>query len=542
MCMLAHTLPRLGESDRGLTRSAVSLLAGDEPSPEKAQVLGMHALSVAIENTDPQEVLEAAAQAIDICDLLGLPEPALALHCRADARLTLGDPGGLEDYERAVAAARAQGLGRERATIELNRAASVFALEGPRAACRATVEGTEFARRHGLETYVTDGRAQLIAGLRDAGEWDRALEDAADILSLIETDDDVANALYVKSFQVHMLAERGDAAQAAGVLPWMVEKGRESTSYLRGNALLGAALAYAQIGEADTTLSLLAECLGTPAAVLCNQELVPCAVRAALSGETSSWLPISCTCIAAGTAAPRTAAGTSTSLPPCGRWSRRLTATYEAAAEGFADAAGQWRTFEMPYEEGQALLGQGRCLVRLGRQAEAVEALEPSPWTARKAQGAARARGGRFPTPLVPARVGQRTHRSNAGPGGVLLGRPLGQVHVDRGAKHASDSQSVMKPSIHARMSGRSMRWLNVTPMQFQPLSPKDWIASTLSVPRSRVGHPESPGAPPPFCRPGLTATGTNSRAKTLFVWMIVEVAHWRCLSHCQSAGPGPFA
>ena len=186
MCRLAHTLPRMGESDRGLTREAVALLEDDDPSPEQAEVLGMHALSVAIENTDPRQVLDAATRAVEICDLLGLPEPALAMHCRADARLTLGDREGMGDYDRAVAAARAQGLGRERAVIEVNRTNLIFALEGPRAACQAMTETMEFDRSHGLEAYVVDCRVGLVSFLRDAGEWDRALREAADLLTLVE--------------------------------------------------------------------------------------------------------------------------------------------------------------------------------------------------------------------------------------------------------------------------------------------------------------------------------------------------------------------
>jgi hypothetical protein len=46
-----------------------------------------------------------------------------------------------------------------------------------------------------------------------------------------------------------------------------------------------------------------------------------------------------------------------------------------AAAAGFGTAAARWRGFEMPYEEAQALLGQGRCLVALGRAPEAATAL-----------------------------------------------------------------------------------------------------------------------------------------------------------------------
>ncbi len=48
----------------------------------------------------------------------------------------------------------------------------------------------------------------------------------------------------------------------------------------------------------------------------------------------------------------------------------------QAAAGGFADAAARWHGFSMPYEEAQALLGQGRCLVALGRAPEAAPVLE----------------------------------------------------------------------------------------------------------------------------------------------------------------------
>jgi len=39
-------------------------------------------------------------------------------------------------------------------------------------------------------------------------------------------------------------------------------------------------------------------------------------------------------------------------------------------------AAARWHDFGVPYEEAQALLGQGRCLVALGRAPEAAHPLE----------------------------------------------------------------------------------------------------------------------------------------------------------------------
>jgi hypothetical protein len=47
----------------------------------------------------------------------------------------------------------------------------------------------------------------------------------------------------------------------------------------------------------------------------------------------------------------------------------------ETAAAGFADAAARWHGFGVPYEEGHALLGQGRCLAALGRAPEAAAPL-----------------------------------------------------------------------------------------------------------------------------------------------------------------------
>ena len=52
------------------------------------------------------------------------------------------------------------------------------------------------------------------------------------------------------------------------------------------------------------------------------------------------------------------------------------TGDVREAADRFADAAARWHDFGVPYEEAQALLGQGRSLARLGRRLEAAQPLE----------------------------------------------------------------------------------------------------------------------------------------------------------------------
>jgi hypothetical protein len=54
---------------------------------------------------------------------------------------------------------------------------------------------------------------------------------------------------------------------------------------------------------------------------------------------------------------------------------RERRADHESAVASFAHAAAGWRDFCVPYEEGHALLGQGRCLAALGRAPEAAAPL-----------------------------------------------------------------------------------------------------------------------------------------------------------------------
>ncbi len=373
MCKLAHTLPRLGMSDRGLTREAKDLLASDDPSPEKAEVLAMHALTVLIENADNAEVLGAAAQAIVMCEQLGLPEPALALHCRAEARLMLGDAEGMRDYDRAVAAARAQGLGRERATIEFNRTGAVLVLHGPRAASRAALEGMGFARRHGLlEAY--DYRTSLIADSLLSGDWDDALGQAAEVLALLEASEGPAEKLHLRSMIAHTLALRGCAGEVSNDVDSLVESARESVGAYKGEVLLAAALVRLSVGETAAARDLIRELLAVPSALLANSETIPTACRATLAcGREELAQPLLQYCLS-GFPPPR--------LPLFDH----VVTTVEAllaeadgrsmqAAAGFGTAAARWRGFGVPYEEAQALLGQGRCLVALGRAPEAAAPL-----------------------------------------------------------------------------------------------------------------------------------------------------------------------
>jgi len=375
MCWLANVLPTLGEPSSALMQAAVDLLADDGPSPELAEVLGHYALSLVIQDDDPPSILEAADRAIETCRLLALPEPAVAMSCRGAARLMLGDFGGLEDYERAIAAARAQGLGIERATLELNHSSLLFAVGGACAERAALVEAHEFVRSHGIETLVFSCRGSMVDSLCKTGEWDEALRQAAILLPQLEAIENVWDMLYLRSLRAMLLSLRGDPAEAAAHVIWIVEKGRESEiGWARAYALVAASAVHLLCGESDAALGLLTECFEPPRAPISIVEAVPEAVRTAIGGGDDRLAARIVQQVDSLVAASRLPLEQYVMASIDGLV-RERRADHEAAVASFAHAAAGWRDFCVPYEEGHALLGQGRCLVALGRAPEAAAPL-----------------------------------------------------------------------------------------------------------------------------------------------------------------------
>jgi class 3 adenylate cyclase/tetratricopeptide (TPR) repeat protein len=376
MCWLSSTLAVLGEPSRDLTPAAVDLLANDGPSPEQAEVLGTYpGFLLLTEKGDQQAAIEAATRAIEVCERLALPEPAEALSWRGVARLDLGDLGGLEDYERALAAARAQGLGSDRAQIEFNYMSELFVTRGARAAYDVMSEGLEFARSHGLETWVLAYRVALVVHLRNMGEWERALAQAVDLVPALEEAEDVWDLLFLRTLQALIFACRGEPGEAGPFLAWLSEKGRASeVAWTKALALLAASAVRLGLGETDTALDLLSEWLATSRDVAAYVECAPEAVRTALNGRDDEL-------------AARVVERLESSLPErtlplhehvlasVGGLLGEARGEHPKAVSAFALAAKGWHDFGVPYEEAQALLGWGRCLVALGRSEEAREPL-----------------------------------------------------------------------------------------------------------------------------------------------------------------------
>jgi class 3 adenylate cyclase/tetratricopeptide (TPR) repeat protein len=368
--MLLHRLGDRGYPDAA--DRALGMLEPLGPSPQLAEVLADRAAASFLSDQHA-EAAAFAERAVELAAELGLPVPARALGFRGGARFALGRAAGLEDMRRALEAATAQGLGREAAVVYHNLGVSLGRAEGPRASWELAQQGIVFAQRHGIAEWEPLLEAIAVEALADLGLIEQARTLMATALGHVAAEDWMGQ-VDLHSAEARMLARRGELHQT-GLMDWIrqaVARARElgEPQYL-GGLLALAAIARTAVGEVRDAIPLLAELEHVPNVrhTLDYLRSLPDLVRVA---------------IAAGDAdlGGRLASG----LKPVHQLDQHAAVTTRAllaeqhgehaeAAALFADAAGRWARFEVPWEQAQVLLGQGRCLLALGSPAEAREPL-----------------------------------------------------------------------------------------------------------------------------------------------------------------------
>jgi class 3 adenylate cyclase/tetratricopeptide (TPR) repeat protein len=371
---------------------ALSLLEGEEPCRETVTVLGKLGRSLWLAG-DPRAGLDKLEESLDLAERLGLPEPVLFLGYRGGIRCITGDVGGLEDYQRAIGQANAGGRDDEASLLTFNYADALLSHRGPAAAARALEEGLVAARRTRLEAVEAfSGRPGASVGLLgewDAesarrlsvnyvealgmlGEWDDTLALAAELTPHLERSEASSDLVVVRAQTALLHVSRGDPGLAAPFLGWLEQRGLESEiPWISAYSLLAAAPVRFALGQPESALSLLGgwERRPRPGSGPNYVAYLPPAVRTAVSAGGDDL-------------ARRLASGIETTLPMQRNVADAVSALVserggevERAAELFASAAARWREFSMPYEEGHALLGRGRCLRALDRRGEAEEVL-----------------------------------------------------------------------------------------------------------------------------------------------------------------------
>jgi class 3 adenylate cyclase/tetratricopeptide (TPR) repeat protein len=352
--------------DRSLFSDALALVEPLGPSPGLVRALAEEAGARAARG-DPRGAIGHADRALALAAQLGLPEPAPALGYRGLARVYLGEAGGLDDMRQARDLATAQGLGLDVAILYNNLAETSWLVEGPRQRLELAREGSRFARRRGMEEPAIGLDAIIVGALADLGALEEALGLAEKLAPRQEESGSVLCLLSIRSAQLWVLHVRGEYAAATGLGQWIADRAREyaDPENLAVAYPPAAALRLAQ-GDVAGALALLAELSNAHAAWAAPYAAnLATAIRAAL---------------AAG--APKLAAELAGAVQPRHPLQQHAVVTAHAllaehdgqhaeAAGLFADAADRWEQFEVPWEQAQALLGHGRCLLTLGQPGEA---------------------------------------------------------------------------------------------------------------------------------------------------------------------------
>ena len=354
-----------------LADEAVASLEADGPSRELVAVL-TEWLELTIELGDYHKQLDVVERALEMSAQLGLPADARLelLVTRGCARCDLGVAGGDDDLRQALEMCRTSGLGEHMSWVFTGVANWIYIYEGFQASLAVVAEGLDVARRRGAVDLELDLRTVFVWASQAAGDWDRVLDEAVAIDPMFESISFSWNLSAVRLFRTLILTERGRSREAAKLVDWLEQRALDESTAKAGLCIAAAAARMA-LGDPVRALDHLArsESALRDKGGYWEAHLLPHAVRIALAAGDS--------------ALSERLAGSLEPLQPLSRHAivaaqafvTEARGDHDAAAAGFADAASRWLGFAAHYEEAQALLGQGRCLVALGRAPEAAAPL-----------------------------------------------------------------------------------------------------------------------------------------------------------------------
>jgi tetratricopeptide (TPR) repeat protein len=317
--------------------------------------------------SDYEPAIRNARRAIEMASELGLPKPARALGYLALALGESGDASAIGLYEEAIRLAIEAGQGREVALLHNNFGIMLISLEGPSAALEVMREGVRFAEGIGNTEMVNSLHGSEAFTLTDAGRPGEAIALSDSIEEWLVSAGDMFDLQASRIASTRALVLMGRADRAADIVGFIEERGRQSGDLESLTGGLGAAaLARAALGEDRAAIELLRELVhareGVDAYFLC---MAPAFVREAVR--------------LGGRELADTLADASGPLTPLRTHTKVATdailleadGDLEGAEASYADAAAGWEAFTVVPEHAFALLGQGRCLVELGREVEA---------------------------------------------------------------------------------------------------------------------------------------------------------------------------
>ena len=365
---LARALQWVGRTNWALQVEAVSTLEAEGPSPDLVRGLGMLTF-VHLISDRPAEATATADRAIELAATLGLPPPAGAYAWRGSTRCLTGDPGGLDDGRVAIALATAAGTARDAAIYRNEYAANVSWFVGARAAEVAITDFVEFAASRGLRGLERLGRAGLAFSLWEQGSLVKAEAAIRSSIAAFEAAGDLSGIPNLRGALMQLATLRGDTAEASGLAATLETDPHLEDSPDSPGTLAAIARAYAEAGDLEGAKRVLAR--------MATQE-----IGTAYRGLEIRDAVIAMLAIGDRDAAARLVGG-SDDPRPYGLGTQHQARALVAEADGdtelavteFGTAAAILEPLSVP-NHAQALLGQGRCLVALGRGDAAIAPLK----------------------------------------------------------------------------------------------------------------------------------------------------------------------
>jgi class 3 adenylate cyclase/tetratricopeptide (TPR) repeat protein len=312
------------------------------------------------------EALDWADKALAIADELGgLPRlRPRALDVRGMARCDLGDFGGMDDLRDGLALGLELGSGYDTAVLYNNLAEPVWLVEGPDAALAVCEDGVDFAERRGLSEAAMWLRASTLGPLHDLGRWGEsvALADEAIAWDLAHGGDYLA--IGCRRYVTQILTWQGDLIAARDLSTRVLPRAREIDDLQQlVPALVNAALVEHASGREAAALPLVEEAARLTAEraggrrflgqYLADMVRVAAAPSPSLARDLVETAELTATRY-------RLAATTASAILA------ESAGDPETAAARYAEAAKGWSGYTQVLEHALALLGQGRCLTRMG--------------------------------------------------------------------------------------------------------------------------------------------------------------------------------
>ena len=364
--------PRLDE-ERAAFPVLLASLEARGPSPELMKILCDWGRDVYLTSADPVAAIEACDKTLEIAALLKLPVSVRALRLRAVARADLGDEAALQDISRALDECAEQGLDLEHAFVLGNQAIMLGWLSGPREAVRVLRQARDLAGRRGRDAAALIYSDQLVESLLLMGAWDESLMEAEALETAAERAGTVSEMWGMRSSALLIRVWRGQVQSSADWLPAIMEWGRSEESYAASTyAAVPVAAAYRELGSLEAARDVLADWNASPKPTQFNDcaGFLPEGARTALACRDPDLVS-------------QLVEGERPVVPiSASAWCSTKALVAEARGDHagalvyFDEAARRWSDFGVPYEEGHALLGRGRCLAALGMPREAAPTLQ----------------------------------------------------------------------------------------------------------------------------------------------------------------------